>query len=187
MIGSNIIRGLGEALLKAGAPLLKDLVLNVIPGDGVGDAIAGTVIDALAKQLGLPEMPRERAAEKITETINANPEKAAPVVRQVEDRYIKTLDMGTGSLERYTDLLIVDSKSEGILSRLWRPLFAVMYTALFAMQVTTACWLMWTRQLGTLTQLGELVTFLTFMNVAACAVLGIQVWKRTEEKKQELR
>ena len=167
---------LGPALTKAGAPILKSLLENAI--GGIGGKIAGAAVDALAEALGTDATP-----DAVADYIETHPSEATPVVQQVETQMVKTLDIGVGDLSGYLEVLKADQQSEGILSRIWRPLFAVMYTFLFAMQIVTVCWLMWTRQWGTLQELGDIVTFLTFMNVAALAVLGIQVWKRTEEKK----
>jgi hypothetical protein len=167
---------LGPALLKVGAPILKGLLENAV--GGIGGKIAGAAIDALAESLGTEATP-----DAIATKIDLNPSMATPIVQQMESEMVKTLDIGTGDLTEYLALLKVDAASEGILSRIWRPLFAVIYTFLFATQVLTVCWLAWTRQWGTLQELGDVLTFLTFMNVAALGVLGIQIWKRTEEKK----
>lgn len=167
---------LGPALIKVGAPVLKGIIENAV--GGIGGKIAGAAIDALAESLGTPSDP-----DAIANKIDADPVTAAPTVQQVEAQTVKTLDVGVGDLSGYLAMLRDDQKSEGILSRIWRPLFAIVYTFLFAVQVVTVCWLLWTRQLGTLNELGEITTFLTFMNVAALGVLGVQIWKRTEEKK----
>lgn len=168
---------LGPALIKVGAPVLKGIIENAV--GGIGGKIAGAAIDALAESLGTEKTP-----DAVATAIEEDPVTSAPIVQQVEAQTVKTLDVGVGDLSGYLALLREDQKSEGLLSRIWRPLFAVIYTAvLMPIQVVTACWLLWTRQLGTLSELGEITTFLTFMNVAALAVLGIQIWKRSEEKK----
>jgi len=167
---------LGGVLLQAGAPILKGVVENAV--GGIGGKMAGAVIEQLAAELGTKAEP-----DAIAEAIAKDPVRSAVVVQNVEAQFIKTMDIGVGDLGRYIGLLESDQKQEGIISRLWRPLFALVFTLSFGMDVVTACWLMWTRQLGTLTQLGELTTFLTFLFVAGCAVLGVQIWQRSEEKK----
>lgn len=168
---------LGPALVKVGAPVLKGIIENAV--GGIGGKIAGAAIDALAEALGTPATP-----DAVATAIETDPVTTGPLVQQVEAQTVKTLDVGTGDLSDYLALLREDQKSEGILSRLWRPLFALVYTVvLMPIQIITVCWLLWTRQLGTLAELGEITTFLTFMNVAALGVLGIQIWKRSEEKK----
>lgn len=167
---------LGPSLAKVGAPILKGLLENAI--GGIGGKLAGAAVEALAEALGTPATP-----DAVSEYIEAHPAEATPIVQQIEYQMVKTLDIGVGDLSGYLEVLKEDQKSEGILSRIWRPLFAIIYTGLFAIQVVTICWLLWTRQLGTLNELGEITTFLSFMNVAALGVLGVQIWKRTEEKK----
>ncbi len=54
------------------------------------------------------------------------------------------------------------------------------------MQIVTFLWLLWTDRLDAIVKLQDITTYLTFMNVAALGVLGIQIWKRTEEKKAGL-
>lgn len=170
---------LGPALIKAGAPLLKGILENAV--GGIGGKIAGAAVDALAESLGAEPTP-----DAVADAIERDPASTAPVVQQVEAQLTRTVDIGTGDLAGYLELLRGDQQSEGVLSRIWRPLFAIMYIFMFALQVVTALWLMWTRQWGTLQELSEVLQYLTFMNVAALAVLGIQIWKRTEEKKSGL-
>lgn len=170
---------LGGALLKAGAPMLKNLVENAV--GGVGGKIAGSIVDALAESLGTANDP-----DAIADAIDRDPSGTAPIVQQIESQMVKTMDIGTGDLTNYVAMLREDQKAEGLLTRLWRPLFATMYVVMFAMQITTVLWLMWTDRLDLIVKIGEVTTYLTFMNVAALAVLGIQIWKRTEEKKSGL-
>lgn len=174
------MKSLGDQLLAAGAPVLKSVVENAI--GGIGGKLAGAAIDALAEALGT-----ERTPEAVSKHIEADPVGSAGPVRQVEAAVKSDLsriaEANRDVMIGYQQVLLADVKTEGILSRLWRPIFALVFTLSFGLVVFTACWLMWTRQLGTLTQLGELTTFLSFMFVAGCAVLGVQVWQKSEEKK----
>lgn len=168
------IKKLGDALLKAGAPVLKGLVENAV-GGGIKGKIAGGIIDALGEAFG------SKDPDVIAGKIESDPG-AAVVVRDMEASVIHTMEISAGDLTAYIGVLRDDQKAEGILSRLWRPLFAIVFTACFGVQVITVCWLLWTRQLGTLKELSDIVTFLSFLDVAGAAVLGVQIWKKTEEK-----
>jgi len=174
------MKSLGDQLLTAGAPVLKSIVENAI--GGIGGKIAGAAIDALAGKLGTDPTP-----EAVSQQIERDPVGSATAIREVEDTVRTDLariaEANRDVMVGYQQVLLADVKTEGALSRLWRPIFALVFTASFGLVVFTACWLMWTRQLGTLTQLGELTTFLSFMFVSGCAVLGVQVWQRSEEKK----
>ncbi|KKB80774.1 hypothetical protein VW35_00750 [Devosia soli] len=168
-----------DALIRAGAPVLKSVVEQQI--GGVGGKIAGAAIDSLAEALGT-----EATGEAIAEKIDADPSSAV-VVQRVEQQFVQDMariaEANRDAMVSYHQVLMLDANQEGILSKLWRPLFAIVFTVMFGMVGVTICWLMWTRQLGTLQQLGEVTTFLTFMFIAGCAVLGVQIYQRSEEKK----
>lgn len=170
-----------KALVDAGGPVLKGLIEKSVGGGLKGKIVGGiadSVLKSLAESLGTQPTP-----EAIGQAIERDPIGSTQVVQRLEAEVTQSLDISTGDMTKYLALISEDSKNEGLLTRLWRPLFAIVYTFLFAVQVITVCWLLWTRQLGTLNELGEITTFLSFMNVAALGVLGVQIWKRTEEKK----
>ena len=165
---------LGDRLLTAGAPVLKILVENAV--GGIGGKLAGVAIDALADAFKSP--PTEEA---IIARMDADPVGSAEIVQQVEarasDELARIAEANRDAMVSYHQILRDDAKEGGILARLWRPLLGMVYAPMVVMQFVTACWLMWTRQLGTLTQLNDLVGYLTFLNVAVCAVLGVTIWQ----------
>lgn len=171
-----------KALVDAGGPIIKGLIERGV-GGGIKGKIAGgiadTLLKTLAEQLGSSPTP-----ESIGEAIERDPERGAVVVQRVEAEVSSTLEIGAGDLSRYIELLTSDSKNEGILSRLWRPLFAIAFTATYVVIGLTLCYLMLNRELGLLANLTQVAGFLTFYIVAGCAVLGVQVFQRSEEKKQ---
>lgn len=169
---------LTDALIRIGAPILKQTLEQQI--GGIGGKLAGTVIDSLATELGTA--PTEEA---IVEKIDAEPVQSTQVIQRMESDMARIVESQNAAMQSYHGILMADAQSEGILSRLWRPLFAIVFVICFASTVFTILWLMWTRQLGTLTQLGEITTFLTFLFIAGCAVLGVQVFQagKTEQNK----
>ena len=171
-----------EALVKAGAPILRDLVKNQI--GGIGGEIAGRVIDTLADRLSISTAGRtqEQIGEQIAHKIETDPA-AAPIVQQVEHDLARVIEAATPAMLGYQEVLRVDAQSEGILSRLWRPLFALMFTVTYAMTIVTVLWLMWTRQTSTIGNFNEIAGFLTFAFLAGCAVLGVQVWQQGKPNK----
>lgn len=173
---STIVSKLGGALLKAGAPMLKSLVEGSI--GGIGGKLAGAAVDALAESLGTAKTP-----EAVADKIENDPIVATPIVQRVEAETISTVEKGVGDLTQYVALLQADQKSEGIISRIWRPLFAIVFTIVYAIVMVTICWLLWTRQLGTLAGLENITSFLTFGFIAACAVLGIQIYQREKTER----
>ena len=80
----------------------------------------------------------------------------------------------------YQEVLLQDAKTEGWLAQRWRPIFALAFTACFVMIAVTVCRGIWIGQLaGVEAVTGLLITMLA----AGCAVLGVQIWQRSEEKK----
>ena len=161
---------LTDILIQVGAPILKSTIEQQI--GGIGGKLAGSVIDGLASQLSVP--PTEEA---IVERFEREPAQTTQIIHQVEADMARIVEAQSRAMMGYQSILMEDIKSEGILSRLWRPLFAIVFTVTFGMVGVTFCWLMWTRQLSTITQLSEVASFLTFYFIAGCAVLGVQVFQ----------
>lgn len=171
-----------KALIDAGGPILKGLIERYA-GGGLKGKIAGGLADVALKSLA-DVFGTEPDPVAIGEAIERDPVGAPAKVQAVEAELRSTMDVGAGDLTNYLMLLQADQKHEGLMTRLWRPLFAVVFTVVYATVIGTICYLMINRDLGTLNNLGEVTGFLTFAFVAGCAVLGVQVWQRTEEKKQ---
>lgn len=170
-----------DALIRAGAPVLRDLVERQI--GGIGGKIAGGIVDQLATQLGVSlSGSQEEVGERIAHKIDTDPA-AAVVVQQVEQDLARTIEAATPAMLGYQDVLRTDAQSEGILSRLWRPLFAIVFTVVYALTIVTVLWLLWTRQSTSIGNFDQISGFLTFAFLAGCAVLGVQVWRQTDPKK----
>lgn len=166
---------LKDIFINAGAPVLKSIIENSV--GGIGGKIAGGVIDEVAKQLGTP--PTEEA---IVKQFELDPVKSTQIIQSVDQDMARIVESSTQAMLGYQSVLLEDIKSEGILSRLWRPLFAIVFTLCYAVVIVTICWLMWTRQLGTLTNLTDVTGFMTFAFIAGCAVLGVQIWQRDKKE-----
>lgn len=171
-----------KALVDAGGPVIKGLIEKSL-GGGIKGKIAGGVVNSVLKSLS-EGLGTEPTPEAIGQAIERDPVAAAPVVQAVEAEVVSFSEVSAGDLTAYIGLLQEDAKQEGILSRLWRPLFAVVFTAAYAGVIGTICYLMLNRELSTLNQLTEVTGFLTFAFVAGCAVLGVQIWQKSEERKQ---
>lgn len=170
-----------KALIDAGGPLLKSLIEKGV-GGGLKGAIAGKIaeaaLEALGEAFGAPPTP-----EDIGAAIEKDPIGGAVVVQSVEEQFKSVLEIGTGDLTAYISLLAEEQKSEGLLTRLWRPLFAIGFTVTYVFVGFVIGYLMLNRELSTLNNLAEVSGFLTFYFVAGCAVLGVQIYQRSEEKK----
>lgn len=171
------IKSLGDKLLQAGAPVLKSVVEKSI--GGIGGKLAGAAIDALAEALHTDPTP-----EAVTRAIEADPVAAAPAVRGVErqftDEIARIAEANRDVMVGYQQVLLADAKTEGWLAQRWRPIFALAFTFCFVLIAITVCRGIWIGQLqGVEAVTGLLITMLA----AGCAVLGVQIWQRSEEKK----
>jgi hypothetical protein len=171
------IKALGDRLLEAGAPVLKSIVQKSI--GGVGGMLAGAAIDALAAALKTAPTP-----EAVAEAIEADPVAAAPAVREVEQQFTDELariaEANRDVMLGYQQVLLADARTEGWLAQRWRPIFAIAFTFCFVLIAVTVCRGIWIGQLqGVEAVTGLLITMLA----AGCAVLGVQIWQRSEEKK----
>jgi len=171
------LKSLGDKLLQAGAPVLKSVVEKSI--GGIGGMLAGAAIDALAEALHSDPTP-----EAVTRAIEADPVAAAPAVRAVEqqftDEIARIAEANRDVMVGYQQGLLADAKTEGWLAQRWRPIFALAFTFCFVLIAVTVCRGIWIGQLqGVEAVTGLLITMLA----AGCAVLGVQIWQRSEEKK----
>jgi hypothetical protein len=167
---------LPSILVAAGAPLLKEIIANKM-GE-VGGKLAGGVIDTLAERLGVPATP---------EAIGAKVERDADaqvIVREVEAEVRQDLariaEADRDIMLSYHRVLESDQKAEGWIQARWRGIFALVFTACFAGIVLTVCRAIWISQLTGIEAVGGLLITLI---IAGCAVLGVQVYQRSEEKK----
>lgn len=170
------LKSFGDRLLAAGAPVLKSVIENSI--GGIAGKLAGAAIDALAEALHTDPTP-----EAIVDRIEREPA-AAETVRQVEqvfrDDLARIAEAQRDVMVGYQQVLRQDAQSEGWLAQRWRPIFAIAFTFCFVMIAVTVCRGIWIGQLqGVEAVTGLLITMLA----AGCAVLGVQIWQRSEEKK----
>lgn len=172
------LSGLGEALLKAGAPVLKT-VISAKLGGGIGGALANAAIDTLANALGTQPTP-----EAIVRKIEADPMGAYPTVQaveqQVSDEMARIAEANRDIMVSYHKVLLDDANQEGWLSRRWRPIFALVFTLCFALVTLTFCRAIW---VGDTSGLDNAAGVVITLIGAGCAVLGVNVWQRSQEKK----
>lgn len=162
-------------LLKYGAPVLKGILENVV--GGIGGRVAGAVVDELAAGLGVPS-----TKEDVEQAIENKPEEAAEVIRRVEEDFGRMAEAVKDATISYHDVLKEDARAESWLQSRWRPIFAVVFAISFLMITTTICRAVWLGQVDAITALAALTGFLIFLFSTGAAVLGVYVWRRSDEK-----
>ena len=168
------LKSFGDRLLAAGAPSSKSVVENSIGGLG-GSSPAPPSMRWRALHPTPPPKPLPSASSA---------GRAAEAIRQVEqvfrDDLARIAEAQRDVMVGYQAVLQQDAQSEGWLAQRWRPIFAIAFTFCFVMIAVTVCRGIWIGQLqGVEAVTGLLITMLA----AGCAVLGVQIWQRSEEKK----
>lgn len=107
--GSAILKTLAPIILKAGAPILADLVRS-----NVGDT-AGKVVDAIAGQLGVAPTPEAIVARHLED-----PEATAAAIRKTEADFPEYWSMLAQADAIRGDLLKAEMK-EPLWAWAWRP------------------------------------------------------------------
>jgi hypothetical protein len=166
---------LTEQLIAHGAPVLKGIIETAI--GGVGGRLAGAVIDELAGKLGVPA-----TEEAVADAIAKEPERAGAIVEQVETDTARIAEAARDQMISYHQVIMQDAKAEGWLASRWRPLFAVVFSICFLMVCVTMCRAVWLGHVEALTALAALTGFLIFLFTTGAGVLGVYVWKRSDEK-----
>lgn len=170
-----------KALVDAGGPILKDLIEKGV-GGGIKGAIAGKLADAALQTLG-ELFNTQPAPEAIGRAIELDPVGAPSIVQRVQTELVSTVELGSGDMAGYLRLLESDSSSEGLLTRLWRPLFAVLFTITFSAIGFAIVFLALSRDIDTLNSVFSGATFLSFYFVAGCAVIGVQIYQREKTER----
>lgn len=171
-----------KAILDAGGPILKGLIEKGV-GGGIKGAIAGKLADAALETLG-EMLNTQPTPEAVGQAIERDPVAGSVAVREVESQIISSVEMGAGDMTGYLNLLAADQKSEGLLTRLWRPLFAILFALTFAAIGATIVYLALTGRVAELKALFDGATFLSFWVLAGCAVIGVQIYQKEKTERE---
>lgn len=141
-------------LLNAGSPAIStalQMAVGTIPviGGVAGPLVgmsASMVLSMIAGQLGVndPDAPPEVVAQKVTDTIAADPHAAEDKLAALEAQHTFTLS----SQSQQTALLALDATSGSWMARNWRPLTALGLAGFLGLQlvlpyvVWAATWLL---------------------------------------------
>ncbi|MBB5754336.1 3TM-type holin [Prosthecomicrobium pneumaticum] len=168
--------GLAPLLVELGAPLLAG-ILRAKGGTG-----AARVVEAVGAALGTGPAP-----DAIAERIRAAPDAAAAQVRTLEtDRAAEWAELFravAAATEATAETMRSEAASASLLQRIWRPVFGLVYAAAFgamALALVVKILAGAVETLGVLADVGGLL--LGFYGMGA-SVLGVYVWRRTDEKR----
>lgn len=173
---------LQDILIAAGAPILKSIIADRV--GGLGGKLASAAIDALAKAFSTPERSVAPTPEAIAQEFDADPGRGTAVIQRVEqdasENMARIYEANRDVMVGYQKVLLADGQQEGWIARNWRPVFALVFTLCFAGITLTSCRAIWLSQLDGFEKIAGTIALII---LGGCAVLGVQVWQRSEEKK----
>jgi hypothetical protein len=158
-------------LAKSGVPLLISAIKSKSP-------LAGRVIEKIAEALGVPP-----TAEAIVERFDAAPDATTAAIKQVEvdnSQMWQTIAETSGHVNK--TMRAEYGEQPLLIQRLWRPVFAYVYTAVFGGLCGSIITLIWRGDVVTINSLiGVSGLLITLMGMGA-AVLGVYTYQRSQEK-----
>ncbi len=158
-------------LISVGAPLLGELVSQVA-GDPAGK-VATSVVNKIAEGIGVDPTPEAIVAE-----FGRDPEGIAPMIRVIEDEDKTHL---VEMLSSINATMRAEAKAKGLLTRIWRPVFGILFSIVYFLLGLALIYVLVTA-IDPLAVLGVLSGFLVTYLLTGASVLGVYVWKRTDEK-----
>ncbi|AXS39975.1 hypothetical protein [Breoghania sp. L-A4] len=166
------LAGLAGIAAQVGAPLIAGLFRKQL--GGAAGELAGSVVDEIAKGIGVPNTPIA-----IETAFRENPTDVGEAFRQVDVERREDL---AAMLAEVNATMRAEQTAPGLLTRIWRPLFGIqfglVYSAIGAVLAYTVGWA--ENPVGALGLTGGYIT--TYLGFGA-SVLGVYVWQRSSEKK----
>lgn len=157
-----------------GAPIIGNLLRR--SGGPTGE-IAASTIEKIADQLGTE--PNEEA---IMQHHERRPDDVASVLRGINGDLARMAEAASDANQSYHRLLKGDRDSVSLLSRAWRPFNGFAFGLEAVLIVVTVCVAIWRGDADTLKALQPLYAFLGTVLGAHASVVGVYVWRRTDEK-----
>ena len=170
-VATGVLLGLAKEI---GAPILAKILRR--KGGKVG-ALAGEAIETIAGRLGVE--PTEKA---IVAEYDRRPDEVTTVVREIEEKIGEMARAAADATVSYHRTLDGDRDSASVLNRIWRPLNGIAFGVEVMAIVGAAVLKIVQGDVATLTAIQPLYTFLGTVLGAHAGVVGVYVWRRTDEK-----
>ncbi|ADZ70102.1 hypothetical protein [Polymorphum gilvum] len=146
------------------------------PG-GIAADVAETAVRSIANQLGVE--PSEQA---IAERYAQDPQAVRQAVTAVDADLGAVAQAASEAVRSYHGVLLADAKSDRLLNRIWRPLNGILFAlACFAL-VGSFCRLMYIGDTATIANASVAYGFLGTVLGTWAGVVGVYVWRRSDEK-----
>lgn len=164
--------------LTVGAPILAN-VLRRQGGaaGGIAADVAETAVKSLADQLGV-----EPTEDAIAAKFETDPYEVTEAIKTVNADLGEVARAASDATQSYHRLIEADRESPSLLTRIWRPLNGVLFAFSCVALVLSFCWLMVKGDVATISGAAVAYGFLGTVLGTWAAVVGVYVWRRTDEK-----
>ncbi|PCI03863.1 MAG: hypothetical protein COB78_05780 [Hyphomicrobiales bacterium] len=169
------ITGIAAIAIKLGAPLLAELFKRK---GGSSGKVAGKVIERLAGELGVEPTPAAIEREYAN-----NPKAVSTVFENIETDLGAVAEAASKATISYHDLIKGDRDSLSLLNRIWRPVNGLLFGLEVATIVFVVCVKIYVGDVETLGAVKPLYAFLGTILGTHAGVVGVYVWRRTDEKR----
>ncbi|WP_029061317.1 hypothetical protein [Labrenzia sp. DG1229] len=146
-------------------------------GKIVADVADNTVV-RVAQSLGVA--PTEQA---ISDLWDKDPSAVTEAIHQVDAELGEMAKAASEATQSYHDLIKEDRESASLLTRIWRPLNGVLFAWSCLALIMSFCYLMMTGDVQTIANASVAYGFLGTVLGTWAGVVGVYVWRRTDEKK----
>lgn len=161
---------------QVGAPLMSKLLRNSV--DGPAGELAGSMVDTIAGTLGVE--PTSAAIETVYRT---DPQAVGAAFRQAESDNADALTAIAGVAREVNKTMRAEHTAQGLLTRIWRPLFGIQFGIAFLAMALAVVRAIWTGDTASLNAMAVISGFLIAFYGMGASVLGVYVWQRSAEKK----
>ncbi len=158
---------------QVGAPMIARALRGTIGGPA--GEIAGSVVETVAGHLGV-----EPTSEAIERTYQSQPEAVGEALRKVDVERREDL---ASMLSQINQTMRAEQKAQGLLTRIWRPLFGIQFGIAFLAMALAVVRAIWTGDTAALNAMAVISGFLIAFYGMGASVLGVYVWQRSGEKK----
>lgn len=173
------VAGLLPILSRVSAPLLQTLLMG--GPDSARKKIGERVVETLSHALDLDKTP-----EAILQAYEENPKKVTQTIERVEiekrEDWIALLEQTLHAQALQSQTLQAEHTAPSLLTRLWRPLFGLVYAVAFLALSLSLVWAVLLSDVEAINALASLSGLLIALYGMGASILGVYVWKRSDEK-----
>lgn len=165
--------------LNVGAAALSQILRRMGGQHGeLAADVAQTAVTSIATKLGV-----EPTEDAIAAHFEEDPNTVTEALKSVDADLAAVAQAASDATQSYHQILQADAKSDKLLNRIWRPLNGILFAFSCTALIVCFCKLMWSGDHQTIANAAVAYGFLGTVLGTWAGVVGVYVWRRTDEKK----